>query len=701
MKTENGESADRRQVLGSGLAVFERQVLVFPLLVVFLACASFLFGGHCAAWQWWAAVGAVVGGPFWKKGKWKAALGAAGLFAGLLVVIKGALPPLFWDNVECLDMQAYHLPMSQLLAEGWNPVRDPLAEGICAGLGLDLWGMAPLHVAFLPKTIAIFAAETYLFTGDPTALTIPGLAFLWLGVGLEMLRMFTGWTRWVALATLCFVLPMVAWQMPVDLALACAACGLLLTMQDALEKRECDWVSLTAWAVWMMNLKYNGVLGAFVFCAFFALAKCWRERANFWKWVGRFFLFSGLLVCLWGVISWNPLLTSWKTYGHPFYPFKTVDAEKHPIRDLTWDWQGNADAQRMGKLGSFVHAYVSPSLAENHYRKKWQGEDADHEFAPHCLWWDGREFPGKLVRLALWGVFALLLVFPGGRLWGAGGLLLAMLVPDYLVGETRYQPWFSALGCLAMIISVEWAEGRLGPRFSQKMWRGKLVWLIAVAVAAGSWGLQRARAIECKSCETALPRARMRPKFLGGPPIGYYEQSKDCRHFTARYNYLTCMENRLELLRRQLGWEKSRVLPAVGMTRYEGVAFEWDERNWPGGGGVERQGDNQEEGIIPWKEFNVWDGMSDNRDVEAWMMTPFGYWVPLGDHTEHVIEYYTMAEPREGETQAGRMRRRVGYAARAWAVTYPKEVWKWLTGRAIRRERADTDHSACRRWERA
>lgn len=32
-----------------------RQLLVFPVLVVVLAFASFAFGGHCAAWQWWLA----------------------------------------------------------------------------------------------------------------------------------------------------------------------------------------------------------------------------------------------------------------------------------------------------------------------------------------------------------------------------------------------------------------------------------------------------------------------------------------------------------------------------------------------------------------------------------------------------------------------------------------------------------------------
>ncbi len=52
---------------GTALETFERQVLFFPLVVVVLACASFLFGGRCAAWQWWTAIAAVVATPFVQK----------------------------------------------------------------------------------------------------------------------------------------------------------------------------------------------------------------------------------------------------------------------------------------------------------------------------------------------------------------------------------------------------------------------------------------------------------------------------------------------------------------------------------------------------------------------------------------------------------------------------------------------------------
>ena len=76
---------------------------------------------------------------------------------------------------------------------------------------------------------------------------------------------------------LVFILPMVDFKMFVDLSMSFASCGLLFAMQDALRRKECDWLALAVWAAWMMNLKLNGVLGAFVFCAVFAAATIWKN----------------------------------------------------------------------------------------------------------------------------------------------------------------------------------------------------------------------------------------------------------------------------------------------------------------------------------------------------------------------------------------------------------------------------------------
>jgi hypothetical protein len=114
------------------------------------------------------------------------------------------------------------------------------------------------------------------------------------------------------------------------------------------------------------------------------------------------------------------------------------------------------------------------------------------------------------------------------------------------------------------------------------------------------------------------------------------------------------------------------------------LEFDWIERDWPDIAGNWRRTDTNLFSQVSWKEFNIWDGMSDDSDVEAWMREPFGcYWIPVDESAKHVIEYYTLAEPQEGETKTGRMFRRMKYCGKAWGRTYPREVWRWLTGHSM------------------
>jgi len=588
------------------VAIFARQVLVFPLLVVVLACASFLFGGRCAAWQWWTAVAAVVFVPFVRKDHRRAAAGAAGLFALLLVALRLVIPLFVWDSTERPDLPTCHLPMIQLLIEGWNPVADPMAEGIAASLGLDLWGMAPLHVAFSAKALAVFSAVAYTFTGDPLALTFPLLVFLWLGVLLTAVRTFRGFARLALVAALVFVLPMVAWRMPVDLAMAFASCGLLLTMLDALRRKECDWNALTAWGAWMATLKLNGALGLAVFAAAFAIAKIRKEREERKRWSARFAAWIAVVAVVAGIVSWNPLGTSWRTFGHPLYPYRTVDAERFPAQDLAWDLQnGNDYLRTMGKAGRFAHAYLSPWATVALYRWKLGRPD----FEPECEWWNLEVFPDWRVRAALWLMFAVLLFLPAGRPFGIGGLLLLALVPDAMVGYTRYQPWLSSLGCLAVALAAERAEARLDARLVR--WLSVAVAAALVLVAANKC-CSLAGDAACKAREAATVRERIRPPFWGDPKARY-EASFRARNFAARYNYLTCMENRTKLLVRQLGREGRTVVePAENWRPFLKMNVDWDERNW-------HRGDAVAEPPPP---------PSPPEKEERWEQTPFGYWVP-------------------------------------------------------------------------
>ena len=585
---------------------FERQVLVFPLLVVLLACASFLFGGRCAAWQWWTAVAAVVAAPFARRERWRAALGATALFALLLIGLRWLVPPFVWDSMERPDMPAYHLPMVQLLIEGWNPVSDPMAKGITASLGLDPWGMAPLHVAFLPKTLAVFSAVAYTFVEDPLALTFPLPALLWLGVLLFGVRAFRGFARWALVASLVFVLPAVAWRLPVDSCVAFASCGLLLAMQDALRRKECDWIALTVWAAWMATLKLNGILALSVFASAFFVATVRRERGAWKAWTGRFAAWTAAVALLAGTVCWNPIGTSWRTYGHPLYPFMTTDAERFPAKDLTWDvGSGNDDWREMGRSGRFAHAYLSPRATLAFYRWKLDRP----EFEPDCEWWHQGLLPDGRVRAALWLLFGVLLLLPAGRPFGIGGLLLLALVPDAMVGYTRYQPWLSAFGCLAVALAAERAEERIDARLARGLSAAvAAVLFLAAAFAFPDW----ARNAAWKAREAATVRERIRPLFWGDPKARYAASFR-ARNFAARYNYLTCMENRTKLLVRQLGREGRTVVePAENWRPFLKMNVDWDERNW-------HRGDAAAEPPPP---------PPPPEKEERWEQTPFGYWVP-------------------------------------------------------------------------
>ena len=644
-------------------AIFERQVLVFPLLVVVLACASFLFGGRCAAWQWWTAVIAVVAAPFVRKGRRRAALGAAGLFALLLFALRCLIPPLVWDSPFPSDMQSCHLPMVQLLIEGWNPVSDPGAEMVLESLGLDPWGMALLHVVFSMKALAVFSAVAFKYIGDPYALTFPLPVFLWLGVFLSGIRMFRGFARWAVVVAIVFVLPMVARQMPVDLALAFASCGLLFTMTDTLRGKKRDWLALSVWGAWMANLKLNGALGLAVFAAVFAVAKIRKERGERKRWTVRFAAWIAVVAVVAGIVSWNPLGTSWRTFGHPLYPYRTVDAEKFPAGDLAWDMQlGNDDVLQMGRGWRFAHAYLSPVATIALYR--WSRKRPD--FNPECGWWTlGTFYPDTQLRLELWSVFLVLLLLPAGRPWAIGGILLLILVPLPMVGYTRYQPWLSSLGCVAVALGAERTEGLLNVRITRML----SAWFAAgIVFSFGLFAWTRTVSVECKAREVALERNWIRPDHQIGRMVSK-DRLSQIHHFVPLINHLTCFENQCKLLIRELEREnKTMVASANGWLSDPNRRKQWDERNWPQmfeleavSSGLWGRTEHHEPTESTRRETNA------NKPAH-WMPTPFGYWVPDDEDASHI------------EMCLNAKHANASYVLHAWFKIYPREIWRRLRG---------------------
>ena len=179
-----------------------------------------------------------------------------------------------------------------------------------------------------------------------------------------------------------------------------------------------------------------------------------------------------------------------------------------------------------------------------------------------------------------------------------------------MVGYTRYQPWLSSLGCLAVALAAERAEARLDARLVR--WLSVAVAAALVLVAANKC-CSLARDAACKAREAATVRERIRPLFWGDPKARYAASFR-ARDFAARYNYLTCMENRTKLLVRQLGREGTTVVePAENWRPFLKMNVDWDERNWHCDG---KPADPPPEPV------------AQDEKVEWWDYSPFGYWVP-------------------------------------------------------------------------
>ena len=116
-----------------------------------------------------------------------------------------------------------------------------------------------------------------------------------------------------------------------------------------------------------------------------------------------------------------------------------------------------------------------------------------------------------------------------------------------------------------------------------------------------------------KAKEASTVHERIRSPFWGDPKARY-EASFRVRDFAARYNYLTCMENRTKLLVRQLGREGTTVVePAENWRPFLRMNVDWDERNWHRGEPAEAAAASP---------------VAEDEKKEWWDYSPFGYWVP-------------------------------------------------------------------------
>lgn len=238
----------------------------------------------------------------------------------------------------------------------------------------------------------------------------------------------------------------------VDCVAALGAFGLLAGMGRALNGERPDWTALAAHSFWMMTAKQPSLWACFLAWCVFSCAWLWLNRADALGAARRLFCLTAALGALFCVTGVSPYATSWRHFGHPFYPKYTVDEARFPVQDITADFKfGNADALAMGHLGNFVNAYVSRTLAGWYYTRKL----GQAEFSPWRPTWEQSSAEpapfGLKRRTALQLAFILALLF-GKRTERLLTVMVALpliLVPTEMMGYLRYFPGTSFLSLIA------------------------------------------------------------------------------------------------------------------------------------------------------------------------------------------------------------------------------------------------------------
>jgi hypothetical protein len=146
--------------------------------------------------------------------------------------------------------------------------------------------------------------------------------------------------------------------------------------------------------------------------------------------------------------------------------------------------------------------------------------------------------------------------------------------------------------------------------------------------------------------------------------------AKEVNGFCPRYNYLTCRENRTRLLVRELGnEERTEVAPARELAQLCGYELDWDERDWITDG-------SRMKTPAKAKQPPPTSPEEQPGNTRHWFKTPFGYYVPFGDHTGHLLEYYAWTETIKVDGPWNQPGWKARAFLRAWFATYPKEIWK-------------------------
>lgn len=341
------------------------------------------------------------------------------------------------------DAGAYHVPMQRLLAEGWNPIFTSAIEEFHTYTS-NMGTLSPHHTLFLPKTSALCGALVSLSTRLWCADAFLGytLIFLLFVTAKRFSRQY--WTAnscaciLFALALTCStkVTSFLAGQ--VDYTAYAALLSAILVLPLWLKsKASRDLVTFGISLVFCMTSKSTGFICGFILLVS-GLILAYRNNHYWW------FFISTLIVVI--LIGASPLLTAWIQYGSPFYPSMTFDPNITPI-DITNDFIGNSDGERMGYLARIVYAWFSKTLAI----KSCSWFYNIPNFSPEFYVAGGVGGLGTVFRILFcFSILALLLSKKNAVFWISLFILVSSnLAPLKYLGYNRYFPQMWALPFLA------------------------------------------------------------------------------------------------------------------------------------------------------------------------------------------------------------------------------------------------------------
>ena len=411
-------------------------LLTTTLLLGLLTCsAGFFFGLPCSPTYLWGSfifVTFLAGYHSWQRL-------ATFIFCTLCLLFLTA----YTFSYTGTDAGAYHVPMQRLLAGGWNPIFTSSIEEFQTYVA-NMGKLSPYHTLFLPKTTALCGALISLSTRLWCADAFLGYTLILLLFATAQRFAFHHWTNntfaciifALALTSSTKVTSFLAGQVDYTAyaALLSATLALPLWLKS---KSPRDLVTFGIGLVFCMTSKSTGfICGIILLLA--GLILTYRNSQYWWLCV------TTLLVVI--VIGASPLLTAWIQYGSPFYPSMTFDPNIAPI-DITNDFIGNPDGERMGYIARIVYAWFSQTLAIKGCAWFYNSPT----FSPEFYVAGGVGGLGTIFRLSFClSIVALLLSKKNAVFWIALFILVSSnLAPLKYLGYNRYFPQMWALPFLA------------------------------------------------------------------------------------------------------------------------------------------------------------------------------------------------------------------------------------------------------------